>query len=215
MRVRQPAREPRLEPRLHRRPLGVDDRVGRGIAQAAVRHDPVIAQEAIELGAQPLDRRARLRVLLVRSQVHRDAFQRLERMAKHQVLGFGVDRRALERLADPGRADLQPPVQCLDVHVARGPDYLAAGAVDRHERQRHAAGEFPERLIDIGARGLGARDRRHLRFPHRAIGRGSGEGRRDRDRARRGHRLQPDMLAFERYRISEGHGEGPIVRHAT
>src|SRR4051812_36108986 len=41
--------------RLHRRPLGGDDAVDARIAQRAVRRDLVIAQDAVELGAEPLD----------------------------------------------------------------------------------------------------------------------------------------------------------------
>src|SRR5215831_6677046 len=90
--VSSTALEPRLELRLDRGPLGVDYRVGRGVAQAAVRHDPVVPQYAVEFRAQPLDGRARLRVLLVRPEIHGDAVERLERVAQHQVLGLGVDR---------------------------------------------------------------------------------------------------------------------------
>src|SRR5262245_31890573 len=66
------------EVRLHRRPFGGDDAVDAGVAQRAVGHDRVTAQDTVEFGAEPLDALAALVIEEVRAELDCDAIQRLE-----------------------------------------------------------------------------------------------------------------------------------------
>src|SRR4029453_12976804 len=118
---------------------------------------------------------------------------------------FRVVRRPRERLPDPCRADLEPPMRRLDVHVARRADRPAAITVDRDEGQRYAGVELFQRLVDIRARFFGPRNRGHLRLPHCAVGGGGSERRRDGRGAIGRHRLEAPVPPFERHRIGERH----------
>ena len=93
-----------------RRPFAVDDAEYDGVALRAVGQQLVVAQHAVLLGAEPLDRDPRSVIEPVRPKFHRDAAQHLERMRQQQQLAFGVDRRALRALRIPGVPDLEPPV---------------------------------------------------------------------------------------------------------
>jgi len=62
---------------------------------APIGHDTVVAQDAFQPGAQPLDGAAGLLVQFVGLQLHALAAQPLEGMAQHQVLGLGVDEGPL------------------------------------------------------------------------------------------------------------------------
>src|SRR5262245_44756128 len=95
-----------VEVRLHGRPFAGDDAVDAGVAQRAVSGDLVVAQNAVELGAQPLDAGSALAVEEVGAELHGDATQRLEGVAEQQELAVRVEVGALHGSAIPGRADL-------------------------------------------------------------------------------------------------------------
>ena len=67
-----------------RRPFRGDDRIDRGVAQGAVRHNKMIAQDTVELRAKAFDGSARLRVQAVGTELDRDAFQCL----RSRVIGW-------------------------------------------------------------------------------------------------------------------------------
>src|SRR4029453_7707323 len=102
---------------LHRGPLAFDDAEHHGVAARAVRQELVIAQDAVLLRAQPLDRRARREIEEVGAELDRNALQRFAGMSQQQQLALGVDRRALCALRIPRMADFESPVRGLDVEV--------------------------------------------------------------------------------------------------
>src|SRR5262249_43082520 len=106
-------------------PLGGDDAVDAGVAQGAVGGELMAAQDAVELGAEPLDAGAGLAVEEVGAEPTGDAAERLEGMAEQEQLAARVEVGPLHRLAVPGRADLHALVGGVDVHVG-GHAYRAA-----------------------------------------------------------------------------------------
>src|SRR5258705_5877216 len=105
---------------LGHRPFRLEQREGRGVANAAVGGGTVRAEHAVEARADPLDGRAGARVARVGVELHRVHVPRLERVREHQKLGLGVQRRALGRGGQPGPADLH--------HVGPRPPALVAVA---------------------------------------------------------------------------------------
>src|SRR5690348_12770760 len=108
--LRAIAVEQEPEVRLHRRPLAVEDAENDGVAAAAVGHQLVIAQDAVLLRTEALDRRTRGMIEPVRAEFDGDAAQRLERVREQEPLAFGVDRGALRALRIPGVADLDAAI---------------------------------------------------------------------------------------------------------
>src|SRR5262245_57092515 len=94
--------------RLHRRPFAGDDAVDAGVAQRAVATDMMVAQDAVELGAEALDGPAALHIEIVRAEFDRDAAQRLEGVVEQQQLALTIERGALQAAGIPCRADLEP-----------------------------------------------------------------------------------------------------------
>ena len=91
---------------LHRRPLGRDDAEQRRVSRSVPsREDLVVAQDAVLLRAQPLDRRARLEVEEVGAELDGDAAERLERVRQQQQLALGIYARPLRALRVPRVAD--------------------------------------------------------------------------------------------------------------
>src|SRR6185295_13013762 len=87
------------EMRLYGRPFGGGDAVDAGVAQGAVGHDAVVAQNAVELGAETLDAAPALLIEDVRAELHGDAVERLEGVGEQQQLALGVEVGALHASA--------------------------------------------------------------------------------------------------------------------
>src|SRR6266446_6816467 len=100
-----------VQMRLHRRPFAGDDTVNHGVAQGPVWRDLMVAQNAIKLGAEPLDAAPALVVEKMRAELDRDAIELFERMREQQQLALGVESAALHALGKPGRPDLDAPVR--------------------------------------------------------------------------------------------------------
>src|SRR5665647_1961338 len=97
------------EMRLHRRPFAGDDAVDHGVAQRPVGRDLMAAQDAVLLGAQPLDAAPALMIEEMGAEFDRDAVEFFERVAEQQQFALGIEPAALHAPGVPGRADLDPP----------------------------------------------------------------------------------------------------------
>src|ERR1700738_4005243 len=80
---------------LHRRPFDGDDAVDHRVAQRAIRRDLMIAQDAVELGPQPLDAAPALVVEKMRTEFYRDAIELFKGMREQQQFALGIERAAL------------------------------------------------------------------------------------------------------------------------
>src|SRR5438067_10366979 len=111
---------------LHIRPLRKNDAVHRRAAHRAVAPHGVMAQNAVLLRAERLDRALRPEVEIIRAQSEHLALQRVERMSEQQQLARGVDMALLPALGVPGPADLDAVRVLDDVVIARAAGDLAA-----------------------------------------------------------------------------------------
>src|SRR5215468_2156957 len=95
----------------YRRPFGRDDAVDHSVAQRAVRRNLVVAQNAVLLGAQPLDAAPALVIEEMRAEFYRNAIELLEGVAEQQQFALRIERGALHTLGIPCGADLDPAVR--------------------------------------------------------------------------------------------------------
>ena len=95
----------------------------------------VIAKDAFLDCADALDGISGTAIHGIGFQLHAHALERLEGVAEHQELGFGVDGRALEIAGDPGGTDFDAVVGAIDIHVARAADRLIGLAVYSGKRE--------------------------------------------------------------------------------
>jgi hypothetical protein len=79
----------------------------------------VLAEDALELGRQRRERRARPLVSRVRLELHSQVALRLERVLHQEQLRLGVRTRPPRRPRQPGVADLEHAVAFAHVQVAR------------------------------------------------------------------------------------------------
>ena len=93
---------------------------------------------ALERGADPGQRGARPLVEGVGLELDPVGAERLERMGELEELGLAVGAGPLERGADPGPADLEPPMLGHDRQEPGAADRPAGGALDRGERALRA-----------------------------------------------------------------------------
>src|SRR5580658_8392319 len=133
---------------LHLRPLVIQNAEVDAVADPSGPGDYVAAECALFFGADAENRVARLLVQRIRFQFNPRASPDFKGMAQHQVFRFGVDRRALPRRRDPGRADLDSPVDAVDVHEPRAANYAPRSAFDRGKHNRLAALLFGEGFVD-------------------------------------------------------------------
>src|SRR2546423_9082897 len=105
---------------LHVRPFTRKDAIEDAVAHRRVAPRLVMAENAILLGAQRLNRALRGQVEVVCAQADHFAAKRVERMAEQQTLAAGVDMGALPALRVPGVTDLDA--------VNRGDDVMITGA---------------------------------------------------------------------------------------
>src|SRR5207237_8450305 len=96
----------------------------------------MVAQHAVLLGAEPLDRGARGMIEPVGAKLDRDALQLLERMREEHELALGVDRAALDALGIPGMPDFQTAIGSVDVVVPGAADDLARRFLSYDNRPR-------------------------------------------------------------------------------
>src|SRR5690606_36278209 len=99
----------------------------------------MIAQEHVELGAEPFDGAPALVIEEVRAKLHCDATELFEGVLEQQQLTFGIERGTLNALAIPSGADLSAAMRELDVHVRRHSDRLPVGIEDRKRQHRPVA----------------------------------------------------------------------------
>src|SRR5262245_41518911 len=152
---------------LHGGPLARDDAVDVSVAQCSVRGDLVVSQDAVELCAKALNSPAALMVEGVRAEFDRDAVERLECMRQQEELALGVESRALDALAVPGRADLDPPIDRIDVHIGSHSNRATDWVVDDRERQHRASrlqgqppADFRAHCLGLGTAGVPKRPQR-------------------------------------------------------
>jgi hypothetical protein len=190
-----------LEARSYRGPLRGDDRVDDSVAEAAVGHPLMAAQDAVLLGAQALDRRPGLPVVPVGAELDGDAVQGVEGVPEQQQFRLGVGAAALGRPGVPGRTDLHPPVRGVHVHVGGHPDHLSGVGPAGGERQHRAGGLLRQPAVDLRAHAVRSRDGGVPELPEPAV-------------ARRGHqlvvmlrreRLEDDEVAGQPDGLQEGH----------
>src|SRR6202790_909616 len=172
----------------------------------------MIAQDAVLLCAEPLDRGARGMIEPVGAKLDRDALQLLERMGQEHELALGVDRAALHTLGIPGMPDFQTAVGRVDVEVSRAADDLARGFLTNDKRHRIQTLAHVERDGDVLVHFLRRRDRRVPQPPQLAV-RGSAL---QRLFVLSSERLDAGVGAGERDGIDEAHDYLPLrARHAT
>src|SRR5437870_5652561 len=135
-RSRVGARQHPLEPRLHLRPLVVEDAEAHRVPQGAALADHVLAERAFLLRSEAQDGGSRTLVQRVGLELDPDASQLLERVPQHEVLGLGVDRRSLPGAADPGPADLDAAVGLIRVAEPGAPHGAPGGVLDGGEGER-------------------------------------------------------------------------------
>ena len=137
--------EPLFEQRQDLRPLIVDDREHRDVAQPGPVGAPrVLAEDTLERGADARDGAPRALVPRVGLDLHAGRAERLERVLEQEQLGRRIDAGAMPPAAVPGVPDLDAPVGRCDVEVARraGGDASA----EHREGQARPGGRFLERL---------------------------------------------------------------------
>src|SRR6478752_2810931 len=161
--------QPEFEMLSDRRPFVAQHAVHDGVADAAVAARPVVADDAVLLRAERLDRLLRAEVEVVGAQAHHLAAELLEGVGEEQQLARGVDVRPLAALRVPGVPDLHAVGGRDDVVVARAAHDAAALQVAHRPRQ-HVALLLPfQRVIDVFAGLLGPRDRGEEQLPELAV----------------------------------------------
>src|SRR5687768_1354598 len=115
------------------RPLLVGDAEPGRVPQAPVGHEHVVAEDALERGADPGESAARALVERIGLELHAMAPERPERVRELEELRLVVDAAPLETRGDPGPADLEMPVDPVDRQEAGAADGRAARALDRGE----------------------------------------------------------------------------------
>jgi len=108
----------------------------------------VVAQDTVQLRAEPFDGAPALAIEEVRAKFDCNALELLEGMSEQQEFAFGIDRRAMHALAIPRRADLQAAIDGIDVHVGRHSDRATTG-VQHRERQHGATARELEPSLDF------------------------------------------------------------------
>src|SRR3954447_1843407 len=184
-------RQPLLQPRLHLRPLLVQDAVEHRVADGAVRADLVFAEHPFAPGAELLDGPLALQVVAIGRELDPQGAQVLEGVPQQQELALRIDAGPLEGLGDPGAADLQPAVLGTDVEIARGPQRLARPPVEDDEEQGVRLGEAE---ADPVREGFEARVAQRVQGVLEELEPGPGPHPR---RVLQGQRLQADRGAFE------------------
>src|SRR6185437_2301451 len=171
----------------------------------------VAAQDAVELGAEPLDAAPALRIEKMRAELDGDAVQFLERVAEQHQLRFGVERAALNAFAIPGAADFDATMRRLDVEIVGHADRFAV--LEHAKRQPRPDLLQAEAAVDLARYFIGRRDVRVPELPQLAVfhrldqaGRVFGCERRDRD-----------VLATQRDRFDPAHAASSSRRpsHAS
>src|SRR5262245_7164562 len=141
--VEIPRREPALEGSLARRPFAVEDGVIRRVAAAAL-GDHVLPERAFVNEAVAQGGPARRCVEHIALPFVAPVAERLEGVAREQVLRLGTERRALQRRRIEDVADLDHAHGRADLHQRRDADGLAGPLDDRIGIgivELHAAGE--------------------------------------------------------------------------
>ncbi len=154
--------------RLHRRPFAGDDAVDHGIAQRTVGRKLMAAQDAVELGTQPLDAAPALMIEKMRAEFYRNAIEFFERMVEQQQFALGIERAALHARGVPGRTDLDAPVRRIDVHVGGHAGDLAVG-IENRPWQHGPCRLQPQPAIDLLAHVLRARNEGVPELPQLAV----------------------------------------------
>jgi len=125
---------------LYRRPLCVQDAVHAGVTQRAcgigMVIDLVVAQNAIELGAQAFNGAAALLVEEMRSKFNGIAMELFKGVGQQHAFAFCVDQGALHTAAIPRGANFNTEVGRIDVHV-RG--HAHGLALDHHGEGQETA----------------------------------------------------------------------------
>ena len=165
--------QPQLKMPPHVRPFSSEDTVYHRVAHGPVPARPMMADHAVLLGTQSLDRPLRGEVEVVRAQADHPAPERVERVLEQQQLAAGVDVAALPALSVPRVADLDAIYFRHDVVIARAPNDGAARQLPYRPRQyvafllsRQSAGNVRVRLLWFGYP-------RERELPEPAVGCGS------------------------------------------
>ena len=170
-----------------------------------------MAQHAVLLRAQRLDRALRGKVEVVGAQAHDRAAERVERVRQQQKLADRVDRRTLTALRVPGEADLHAVDGRDDVVVPRAADNRSRRQLADRPRQ-HVPGLLPfQRVVYIGPGRVRMRHGREPQLPQPAVG---GRGQQPAEMIQR-QRLEPDAVAFENDGLRMNHAEALVDPHYT
>src|SRR4030095_4276693 len=103
---------------LHTRPVVVDDRVPRGVANR-VRKDHVLLEDPLERRPDAEECAAYAEIARVRLELHPHQSAPVERVREQEVLRLDVRSSPPLRPLEPGPADLRSTMEGLDVEVAR------------------------------------------------------------------------------------------------
>src|SRR5580658_6660017 len=128
-----PAPHLRLQPIPNAGPFGIDDAEAHRIALAAVRHYPLMADNAFLLRADAKDRRPRFFVELVGGELHAHAAHHVESISEQKVFRLGVQACPLHRSRQPAMADFQFSIDEVDFPEPRAADDPVIAPSDDHE----------------------------------------------------------------------------------
>jgi hypothetical protein len=84
----------------------------------------------------------------------RDAIEFIEGVGQQQQFALGIERAALHPLGIPGRADLDPPVRRIDIHVGRHARDFAV-RIENRERQHRPRRLQAKPAVDLLAHAFG------------------------------------------------------------
>src|SRR6266850_2694832 len=196
-----------LQVPLHVGPLAREHAVHDGVAHAAVAARPVVADHAVLLRPERLDRALGGEVKVVGAQAHDPAFQRFKSMGEEQQLARGVHVATLIALRVPGVADLDAVRGCDDVVITGAAHDSSGSGLSNHPGKHVAVLLALQRAVDVFRRLARRGDAREPQFPELAVLRGLGQTL----FMLTGQRLEPRAAPFQRYGFGSDHA-APLRR---
>src|SRR5688572_10845465 len=188
------AAHPEKQMLLYVRPFVHEHAVHHAVAHRAVAPRPVVADHAVLLRAERLDRALRAEVEIVGAQAHDLAVQLFKRVLEKQQLARGIHVAALAARGVPGPADFDAVRGRNDVVVARRA-YDRAALQVAHGPGQHLAPLLPfQGVFDIFPRVLRLGNRGEEELPQSSVGCGLDQAFFMLSR----QRLEPYAVALER-----------------
>src|SRR3954464_1161148 len=199
--------EAQLEVALHLGPFAREHAVHDGVAYRPVAARPVVADHAIFLRPERLDRALGGEVEVVGAQADDLASGFFEGVGKKKKLASRVDVTALEALGVPGIPDLDAVGGRDDVVIPSAADDFSRRRFSNHPGEHVAVLQTLQRGADIARRLAGRRHAGKPELPEPAVARRLVEA----GFVRPGKRLEAHPMPFERHRLRADHA-APLRR---